>query len=161
MAGGRLPGVHRLCLQHRPYQLRQVQLCHQSGKGWASGSEGGLQGSKAALSSRMVCLGHLALNPIAPHSNTTGDGVARQFPSVLEIAVGVIRFGRKDICFSLLQWKRYSVLETGSFYMLLFGLEGQREQGVLTSFPATPWISLKSITQLKQTISLRTQQCTC
>lgn len=29
--------------------------------------------SKAALSSRMVCLGHLAPRPAAPHSNTTRD----------------------------------------------------------------------------------------
>lgn len=37
VAGGGLPGVHRLCLQHRPYQLRQVHLRHQGGKGCAPG----------------------------------------------------------------------------------------------------------------------------
>lgn len=37
VAGGGLPGVHRLCLQHRPYQLQQVHLRHQGGKGCAPG----------------------------------------------------------------------------------------------------------------------------
>lgn len=74
------------------------------------------RGSKASLSSRMVRLGHLALNPIAPHLKTTGDRISRQFPLVLEIVLEVISFGRKDFCFSLLHWKGYSVLERGTVY---------------------------------------------
>lgn len=35
VAGGGLPGVHCLGLQHRPDQLRQIHLRHQGGKGWA------------------------------------------------------------------------------------------------------------------------------
>lgn len=71
----------------------------------------GCRGSKAALSSRVVCLGHL----VTPsHSTITRQGGSRQFPSVLEIFLAAISFGRNSICLSLLHWKRYSVLETGT-----------------------------------------------
>lgn len=101
--------MHRLSLQHRPHQLRQVHLGHQSGKGCAGVR--GLGGLSCRAGGFASVTGLSAPSHLTPPQRT---GESRQFPMVLEIVLGVISFGAKDICFSLSHWKTYSALPTGT-----------------------------------------------